>query len=164
MIRPQPSARTTQAGFTLIEVLLAAGLLVAGMSMILGVFNFGSAMSRTAELRSLASGTVEAIMGDLEETLFTINDDGSIGEPIAIEDRAVPGRQGVVYSITATGQPSSVDPEEVGLGAGLPREYVVEINVQWQASGIKKNETWTTIMLREVPFGARMRKIVGSGG
>ncbi|MFT5735638.1 MAG: Tfp pilus assembly protein PilV, partial [Planctomycetota bacterium] len=38
------TVRRGRAGFTLIEVLLAAGLLVAGMSMILGVFNFGSAM------------------------------------------------------------------------------------------------------------------------
>lgn len=158
--------RTTlrsRGGFTLIEVLLAAGLLVAGMSMILGVFNFGSAMSRTAELRSLASGTIEAIMHDLEESLFLINDDGTVGEPRVILERPVPGRTGVVYSVTTTGNPNSVDPEEVGLGAGLPKEYVVEINVQWQSSGVKKNETWTTLMLREQPFGARMRQLIGSG-
>ncbi|QDV06469.1 general secretion pathway protein J [Planctomycetes bacterium Poly30] len=155
--------RQAAAGFTLIEVLLAAGLLVAGMSMILGVFNFGSAMSRTAELRSLASGTVEAVMHDLEDSLFLVNDDGTIGEPRAIVDRPVPGRNGVVYTVTATGNPKSFDPEEVGLGAGLPREYIVEVTVKWQASGVKKNETWTTIMLREQPFGARMRRLVGSG-
>ncbi len=155
--------RSARGGFTLIEVLLAAGLLVAGMSMILGVFNFGSAMSRTAELRSLASGTVEAVMHDLEETLFPLLEDGNVGAPIPIKDRPVPGRKGVIYSVTATGHEASVDPDEFGLGAGLPREYVVEVNVQWQSSGVKKSETWSTIMLREVPFGARMRKLLGSG-
>jgi hypothetical protein len=155
--------RDARGGFTLIEVLLAAGLLVAGMSMILGVFNFGSAMSRTAELRSLASGTVEAVMHDLEETLFPLLEDGNVGAPLPIENRPVPGRKGVVYSVTATGHEPSVDPTESGLGAGLPREYVVEIQVQWQSSGVKKSETWSTIMLREVPFGARMRKVLGSG-
>lgn len=158
------TARRERGGFTLIEVLLAAGLLVAGMSMILGVFNFGSAMSRTAELRSLASGTVEAIMHDLEESLFQINEDGTAGEPRVIVDRPVPGREGVVYSVTATGNVKSIDPEEVGMGAGFPREYVVEINVQWQSSGVKKNESWTTIMLREQQFGARMRRLIGTGG
>ena len=44
------------------EVLLAAGLLALGMSMILGVFNFGSALSRTAELRALSASTVEALV------------------------------------------------------------------------------------------------------
>ncbi len=154
---------SARAGFTLIEVLLAAGLLVTGMSMILGVFNFGSAMSRTAELRSLASGTVEAVMHDLEETLFPLLPDGSVGEPQLITDRPVPGRKGVVYSVTATGHLPSIDEDETGLGAGLPREFIVEVNVQWQASGVKKSETWSTIMLREVPFGARMRKLIGAG-
>ncbi|MFT6110985.1 MAG: hypothetical protein ACJA2W_003914 [Planctomycetota bacterium] len=157
------TVRRGRAGFTLIEVLLAAGLLVAGMSMILGVFNFGSAMSRTAELRSLASGTVEAIMHDLEETLFLVNDDGTIGEPRAIQDRPVPGREGVVYSVTTIANLKSIDPEEAGLGAGLPMEFVVEVSVQWQSSGVKRTESWTTIMLRELPFGARMRRLVGTG-
>lgn len=155
--------RPERAGFTLIEVMLAAGLLVVGMSMILGVFNFGSAMSRTAELRSLASGTVEAVMHDLGETLFPLLEDGNVGAPLPIADRPVPGRPGVVYSVTAKGHLPSVDPDETGLGAGLPREYIVEIQVRWQTSGVKKSETWSTIMLREVPFGARMRKLLGSG-
>ena len=163
MRKPVHHARSGRGGFTLIEVLLASGLLVAGMSMILGVFNFGSAMSRTAELRSLASGTVESIMHDLEETLFLVNDDGTIGEPRAIVGRPVPGRKGVVYSVTTIGNPKSIDPEETGLGAGLPMEFVVEVNVQWQSSGVKKTEVWTTIMLRELPFGARMRRLVGTG-
>ena len=80
-----------------------------------------------------------------------------------ITDRPVPGRKGVIYSVTAKGHELSVDPDETGLGAGLPREYVVEVHVQWESSGVKKSETWSTIMLREVPFGARMRKILGSG-
>ncbi|MEM8712255.1 MAG: hypothetical protein AAGG01_14995 [Planctomycetota bacterium] len=156
--------RSATSGFTLIEVLLAAGLLVAGMSMILTTFNFGSAMSRTAELRSLASGTVEALMHDLEESLFQMNEDGTVGEPNPNKDRPVPGRKGVVYSVVTRGNPESVDPAEVGFGAGLPREYVVEVQVQWQTSGVKKSAKWTTILLREIPFGARMRTLIGSGG
>ena len=37
-----------RAGFTLLEVILSASLLAAGMSMILGVFNFGAAVVRNA--------------------------------------------------------------------------------------------------------------------
>ena len=141
-----------RAGFTLLEVILAAALLAAGMSMILGVFNFGSALTRTAELRAMSAGTVEALVHDLEETLFELRDDGTVGEPIAIVDRPVPGRPGVLYSVEATGNPDL-------LGAdGLPREYIVQVSVRWQSAGVQRGETWTTIMLREVPFGARMRR------
>ena len=140
------------SGFTLLEVLLASSLLAAGMAMILGVFNFGSALSRTAELRALSAGTVEALVHDLEESLFVLRDDGSVGEPRTIADRPVPGRQGVLYSVTATGNVDSIDAD------GLPREYVVDIKVRWQSAGVKRDQVWTTIMLREVPFGARMRR------
>jgi hypothetical protein len=147
-------ARTASpaGGFTLLEVLLAAGLLAAGMAMILGVFNFGSALTRSAELRALSAGTVEALVHDLEESLFELRPDGSVGEPLAIEDRPVPGRPGVLYSVEATGNFETLADD------GLPREYVVEVRVRWESAGVNREETWTTIMLREVPFGARMRR------
>ncbi|MEM9800512.1 MAG: hypothetical protein AAGA20_09300 [Planctomycetota bacterium] len=151
MIAP-PLRSRSRGGFTLLEVLLAAGLLVAGMSMILGVFNFGSALTRTAELRSVTAGGVEALIHDLEENLFELRDDGTAGPPQVIDDRPVPGRPGVLYSVEAVGNPETIAAD------GLPMEYVVDVSVRWQAAGINRSETWTTIMLREVPFGARMRR------
>ncbi|MEM9378842.1 MAG: hypothetical protein AAGB93_02755 [Planctomycetota bacterium] len=148
---PRPARR--EGGFTLMEVLLAAGLLALGMSMILGVFNFGSALSRTAELRALSASTVEALVDDLEESLFALEEDGTVGEPRPIRDREVPGRPGVLYSVVATGNPDTVEP-----GTGLPGEYFVDIEVRWRSAGVKRSASWTTIMLREVPFGARMRQ------
>ncbi|MEL6712922.1 MAG: hypothetical protein AAFP86_04070, partial [Planctomycetota bacterium] len=73
------AARRASAGFTLIEVVLAGALFVLGVSMILGVFNFGSALTRTAELRSVGSAAVDAIARDLEENLFPLLPDGSVG-------------------------------------------------------------------------------------
>lgn len=148
---------TNRAGFTLLEVLLAAGLLAIGMSMILGLFNFGSALSRTAELRSVTSGTIESLFHDLEENLFPFNDAGEVGEPQTFENRPVPGLPGVVYSVDAVPNPESnalVDGEPVG----MPREWLVTVTVRWQSAGVRRTESWSTIMLREVPFGARMRR------
>lgn len=146
-----------RSGFTLLEVVLAVGILVLGMSMILGVFNFGTALTRTAELRSLTSGSIEALVHDLEETLFPIADDGTVGEPVDIEDRPVPGQPGVVYSVEAVGDPRSLAVDGIDAD-GLPREYHVTISVRWESAGVQRTESWSTIMLREVPFGARMRK------
>lgn len=145
-----------RGGFTLIEVVLAAGLFVLGMSMILGVYSFGSALSRTAELRSLSSDAVDALVADLRETLFPVRDDGLVGGPRTIEDREVPGRRGLRYSVTTT---PNLDTLELLPGDDEPvaREYAVSIEARWQAAGVKRTATWTTIMLRELPFGARMR-------
>lgn len=144
--------RTPCSGFTLLEVILSASLLAAGMSMILGVFNFGAAVVRNAELRSLSASSVEALISDLEENLFELRADGSVGEPALIVDRPVPGRPGVRYTVDATPNTAMLDAQ------GLSREYVVEISVSWSAAGVRRAARWSTIMLREVPFGARMRR------
>ncbi len=152
-MRKHPS----QGGFTLIEVVLAASLFVMGMSMIMGVYSFGSALSRTAELRSVSAEIVDAIMADLDETLFPLRDDGLVGPPRAIVDRPVPGRAGVVYSVETK---PNVDTLEIlpGLEEPVATEYLVTLTVRWQARGVKREARWTTIMLRELPFGARMRQ------
>ena len=141
-----------RAGFTLLEVILSASLLAAGMSMILGVFNFGAAVVRNAELRSLSATSVEALINDLEENLFELRADGTVGEPALIVDRPVPGRPGVRYTVNAVPNSEMLDAQ------GMPREYVVELLVTWSSSGVERAARWTTIMLREVPFGARMRR------
>ena len=148
-----PRTRTARrAGFTLLEVILSASLLAAGMSMILGVFNFGAAVVRNAELRSLSATAVEALINDLEENLFELRADGTVGEPALIVDRPVPGRPDVRYTVNAIPNSEMLDPQ------GMPREYVVELVVTWSSSGVERAARWTTIMLREVPFGARMRR------
>ncbi|MDG1051003.1 MAG: prepilin-type N-terminal cleavage/methylation domain-containing protein [Planctomycetota bacterium] len=144
--------RGARQGFTLLEVILSASLLAAGMSMILGVFNFGAAVVRNAELRSLSATAVEALINDLEENLFELQPDGSVGEPSLIVDRPVPGRPGVRYTVQATPNTAALDAQ------GRAREYVVEVVVNWSSSGVERAARWTTIMLREVPFGARMRR------
>ena len=157
------SGRAGERGFTLIEVVLAAGLFVMGMSMILGVYSFGSALSRTAELRAISASTVDAIVADLEATLFPLREDGYAGAPIKVEGRPVPGHTGVSYSVETL---PNTDTLEVlsGIDEPVAREYHVTITAQWNASGVKRTATWSTIMLREIPFGARMRqRFVPSG-
>lgn len=158
-----------RAGFTLIEVVLAAALFVMGMSMIMGVYSFGSALSRSAELRSLSSDAAEALFADLSESLFPLRDDGLAGPPRVIEDREVPGMPGLRYSVEAVPNLETLeilpDVEEP-----VAREYTVTVEARWQAAGVKRAATWTTIMLRELPFGARMRQrflpkaATGTGG
>lgn len=138
---------TGRAGFTLIEVVLAMGVLVIGMTVLLSLLTFGAALSRSAALRTKASTVVESVVLDLEESLFPLEEDGSAGEPPALlEDRPVPGVRGALY--TARTRPNPDD----------PYEYLVDVEVSWETGGVQRSKRFRTLLLREVPFGERLRR------
>jgi hypothetical protein len=149
----RPLAR---AGFTIVEVVVAMGLFLLGMSSILGLLAFGAALTRTAALKNDGSAAVEAIAAELEASLFPLvkEPDGSteVGEPREIVDRPLTGHPGVVYSATAKPLSSA---SSVG---GSPLEYRVDVEISWQTGGQKKTRSFSTLLLREVPFGERLRK------
>jgi len=136
---------TTRAGFTLLEILLAMGILLFGMSAILGLLTFGSALSRTAQLRTNAAMAVESVTADLEETFFPIVN-GEAGEPRAIERRQLPGAATIVYSAVPHQNPDR------------PLEYRVDVEIAWKSAGVQREKRFTTLLLREVPFGERLRR------
>lgn len=144
--RGRVGAAPPSGGFTILEVVLAMGILVMGMSVLLSLLTFGAALTRTAALRTTASTAIEAVVADLEESLFPLAPDGSAGEPRVITDRRVPGAPGVVYSATARPNPDH------------ELEYAVDVEVSWESSGVRRARSFQTLLLREVPFGERMRR------
>jgi len=136
----------------MLEIVLALGILLLGMSSILALFSFGAALSKTASVRAEAAGAVSAVVADLEETLFPMLEDGRAGEPAAVENRPVPGHARLTYSADPV-------PEE-GLLArdGLPLLYRVDVRVHWSAQGSARSLTFQTRLLREIPFDERMRR------
>ena len=153
-IDPREREAAQTSGFTIIEVVLAMFILLIGMSSILGMLSFGAAMSRTATLRTFAATSIEAVMADLEENFFplVLLPDGSevAGEPNEFADRPIHGHTGLVYSATAVPNPDD--------HRNPPLEYRVDVEISWASSGTKRARTFTTILLREVPFGARLRQ------
>lgn len=152
MRRPQPSSvavssrrRAPRGGFTLLEVLLAMALLVFGMAAVLGLFTFASALARTAQLRTGSALAIEAVTADLEESFFPIVH-GEAGEPRAIVDREVAGISGLVYSAVPHQNPDR------------PIEYRVDVEMRWKSGGVQREQRFTTLLLREIPFGERLRR------
>jgi len=145
----KPAPRDSRAGFTLIEVVLAMLVLAIGMTAILGLLSFGAALSRTSLLRSGAANSIEAVLKDLEETLFPLEVDADgnerAGEPLAISARPVPGYHDLTYGTSATPNPAD------------PREYRVAVEITWAVGGTTRTKKFTTLLLREVPFGERLR-------
>jgi prepilin-type N-terminal cleavage/methylation domain-containing protein len=142
------------AGFTLLEVMLAMGILTLGATAILGLLTFGAAVTRAAELRSSGAAASDAVLADLEEHLFPMEEDGSAGKPSQIVDRPVPGSPGIVYSAT-----SIPILDGAITSAGQPLEYRVDVTLAWQAGGVQRGRTFTTLLLRQIPFGERMRRM-----
>ena len=151
MRRPRRSARS---GFTLIEILAALGILLFGMTAVIGLLTFGAALTRTAELRTTSAAAVGAVVADLEERLFPLGEDGEAGEPEPIEGRELEGAGGVVYSARATANPDR------------PLEYRVDVELSWRSGGVRREKRFTTLLIREVPFGERLRRrfVETSGG
>lgn len=143
MRRTTPTTR--RDGFTLVEVVLAMGILLLGSAAIIGFLTFGSATARHAQLRTQAATALEAIAADLDRNLFPY-EEGVLGEPIEIEERPVPGVPGVVYSATAVSNPD------------LPREYRVDVEVTWESAGVQRSKSWSMLKIQEVPFGEVLRR------
>ena len=138
-----------RAGFTLIEVVLAMFVLLIGMSSILGLLSFGASLSRTAALRGGAANAIEAVVTDLEETLFPLELDAQgdevAGEPRDLTERELPGYPGLSYSTHSAQNPEN------------PLEYRVDVEIKWAVGGTARSKRFTTLLLREVPFGERLR-------
>lgn len=134
-----------RAAFTIIEVLIAMGILLFGMTAILGLLTFGAAVSRTALLRTQSASLSEAVIADLEESMFPVVD-GEAGAPVAIEKKPLAGQADVVYSATPVQNPER------------PLEYKVAVEFSWESGGVRRERRFTTILLREIPFGTRLRR------
>jgi hypothetical protein len=140
-----------RGGFTIVEVLVALGILLFGMTAVIGMLTFGSALSRTALLRTSAAASAQAVVADLEETLFPLVETGSpadadAGPPVEIVDRALPGMPEVTYPARARANPKR------------PLESRVDVEMTWTAGGMLRAMDFTTILVREIPFGERLRR------
>ena len=163
------SPRSRRAGFTIIEVILAMGIMMIGMSVILTLMTFGAGLSRDAELRAESAGVARAVVADLEETLFPLTEDGLVGEPLELVDRPLAGYPELVYSAHATPNPARLG--ELGLantaGAVLeagPIEYRVDVSLSWKSRGESRGRTFSVLLTRQLPFGARLRRLFVDSG
>jgi prepilin-type N-terminal cleavage/methylation domain-containing protein len=134
-----------RSGFTILEVLIAMAILLFGMTAILGLLTYGTALSRSAQLRTSAAAAAQATIADLEAAFFP-EENGEAGEPRPIEGRAVPGVEGLVYS--AHGRPNPA----------RPLEYLVVIEMSWSSQGVQREKRFTTLLQREISFGERLRR------
>ena len=135
-----------RAGFTILEVLVAMAILLVGMTAVLGLLTFGAALTRTAELRNEGASAVESVLADLEESFFPLDAQGALQDPRPILERPLAGLPGLAYSARAERNPDR------------PREWRVDVEVSWLSAGVRRDRTFRTILVQELPFGERLRR------
>jgi hypothetical protein len=154
-----------RAGFTIIEGVLAMGILMMGLSVILTLFTFGAGMSRNAQLRADSAAAVEAVVADLEEGLFPLGPDGEVLEPLTLRGRPVPGYDDLTYDAVAVPDPTRLGDLALAAEPGVTFElgpilYRVDVRMTWRSQGESKARGFSVLIPREVPFGTRLRKLV----
>lgn len=163
-MRHLPDNRS-RAGFTIIEVVLAMGILMLGLSVILTLLTFGAGLSRNAELRAESAAAVEAVVADLTEGLFPLGPDGKVLDPVPVDGRPVPGYPDLVYSAVAIPDPTRLDDLERAGEPGVtfergPIPYRVDVSMTWRSQGESRSRGFSVLIPREVPFGTRLRTLI----
>lgn len=148
MKTPQRHGSARRAGFTILEVLVAMAILLVGMTAVLGLLTFGAALTRTAQLRVEGASAAEAVVADLEESFFPLDDKGDLLDPLPIENRALGALDGLVYTAKAVRNPDPV----------RAKEWRVDVEVSWLSAGVRRDKRFRTILVQELPFGERLRR------
>ncbi len=146
------TASCKKRGFTLLEVILAVALFALGASTLLGLFAYGAGLASGANLRAEAAASLEFLAADLEERLFPILPDGSIGPPREWIDQPVPGNDRLFYSAKPVFE--NAPPE----APGLPARVRVDLEVRWREGGNRLALETSLLFTQSVPYGERLRR------
>ncbi len=94
--------RRTQArasGFTLIEVLLAMGLFLLGITALLGMFQFGGGMEHAARTHAELAPAIEPLVARLKKDAWLLDASGNANELRNYFDQPVPGAPAFLYAL-----------------------------------------------------------------
>ncbi len=128
-----------QAGFSLLEIIIALGILAVGISSAIALFAAATAAHKRAIDRTHAAAIAEQAFADVESALMRGVDPAEIAEnpPLAEIQRNYPGYE-VDVKFFAVG------------GATAEDELLVEVTVHWKFRGKDRGEVFRQIVVRSV--------------
>ncbi|MBK8978075.1 MAG: prepilin-type N-terminal cleavage/methylation domain-containing protein [Planctomycetes bacterium] len=144
-----PPPTRGQAGFTLLELMLAMGILTFGITAVLGVLSVGVDSRRTAEMRGRAVVLAERIVQEVERATLA---EHPLPDEFVDEDLAIPtlvveevdGFPGMRYSVEFVTDPTR------------PDLVLLKIRVAWLEQGADQGVELRRIVPRQVPFSLRV--------
>ena len=137
------------SGFTLAEMLAALGILLVGITALIGALSASVAQRRTSDARLEA----EALC---EQAILRIQQEGvrrKAGaetdldlEIVAMQDQTAPGFPGMTWSATAVQDEAR------------PDVWLVRLKVRWLEEGEDVFEEFLRVLPRQLPLGQRVRR------
>lgn len=149
------------AGFTLVELMVAMGILLFGAVSLLGVLGVGVDTHRSAEQHNLAVQLAQRVLQRLEtevvpKALIAAQDAATDGQPVNFKlapvdstPADVVGTPGLRYRVEFT-----QDPEQ-------PQLVLAKVRVLWLDQGEAQAVEFQRILVGQVPFPQRIARLRG---
>jgi type II secretory pathway pseudopilin PulG len=136
-------------GFTLVEMLAALGILLLGITALIGALSSSVAQRRTTEARLEAHALCEHALLRVQEECVRrrVGAESDLDLEIAtLPDQQAPGFPGMTWSATAV------------LDEARPDVWLVRLKIRWLDEGEDVFEEFLRVLPRQMPLGQRVRR------
>lgn len=138
-----------QAGFTLAEMLAALGILLFGVTALLGALSSSVAQRRTIDARlestALCEHALHRVQHEAVRRRAGATSDLEL-EVVSLDDQAAPGFPGMTWSATAV------------VDENRPDLWLVRIRMRWLEGGDDVDQEFLRILPRQLPLRQRVER------
>lgn len=131
--------QSASGGFTLVEILVALFVMLIGLSSAFALFAAATAMHKRALDQSTAAILADSIFSEVESKLTV----GVEINKLARTGDTFPEFKGYSYDLELI----PVDDNE--------DEIFVKVTIRWRKQGRERNQVFSTILIRHIPFKGR---------
>lgn len=150
MVELRPIRRgSAAAGFTLAEMLAALGILLFGVTALLGALSSSIAQRRTIDARLESTALCEHALHRVQHEAVRRRADAATDldlEVVSLENQDAPGFPGMTWSATAV-----VDETR-------PDLWLVRLRIRWLEEGDDVGQEFLRVLPRQLPLGQRVRR------
>lgn len=139
--------RGAEGGFTLVEMMAALGILLFGVTALLGALSSSIAQRRTIDARLESSALCEHALHRLQHEAVRRRAGGTNDlelEIATLTDQQAPGFPGMTWSATTV-----VDEDR-------PDVWLVRLRIRWLEEGDDVTQEFLRVLPRQLPLGQRV--------
>ena len=139
--------RMSARGFTLAEMLAALGILLFGVTALIGALSSSISQRRSTDARIEVAAVCERALLRLQQEGVRRRADGETDldlELAPLADQTVPGFPGMTWSASTV-----LDPDR-------PDVWLVRLKVTWLEEGEEMTEEFLRVLRRQLPLGQRV--------
>jgi type II secretory pathway pseudopilin PulG len=147
MVDPTHRPNARAAGFTLVEMLAALGILLFGVTALIGALSSSVAQRRTTDARLETTALCEVALHRLQYEAVRRTADAATDldlELVPLENQTSPDFPGMTWSATPI------------VDASRPDVWLIRLEIQWLEEGEQTGEVFFRVLPRQLPLGARV--------